>query len=139
MNVSSTNDYLREEFDHTIDRMENRLEAMKHMPDWAVGMVIGLSITACLICCQLLFMLFVFPMCWDLRRYLTPFWWKERLRDDDDVDASDTTEVPPVRVVEMTDAGPSFSDVVRQPHSPASCRAGKQPMRAAPHPQDMED
>ena len=70
----------RQGYDRAIDKMEAKIASMHAIPDWGVGLIIGLALVAFVCCLQLLIMMLTMPCmyswdyCWEARR--------QRLRDE---------------------------------------------------------
>lgn len=111
----------RQGYDRAIDKMEAKMESMRSIPDWGVGLIVGLSLVALVCCFQLLIMMLTMPCmyswdyCWEARR--------QRLRDEqftandpDDPDALDAAEAELTEVPESEGAA-QFGDVIHKPYT----------------------
>ena len=78
----------REGYERAIDKMEAKMEAMKDIPDWGVGLIVGFSIVALACCLQLLLITITIPCWWgrDCAEWdpsdVLYCWRRHRLRDE---------------------------------------------------------
>ena len=116
----------REGYDRAIDKMEAKIASMHGIPDWGVGLIIGLALVAFVCCLQLLIMMLTMPCmyswdyCWEVRR--------QRLRDEqfttNDPDDPDAPEAEMTEATEVpeTEGAAEFGDVMHKPYTNGEAR-----------------